>query len=131
MGHTIRWDNEDKTVVLQEYTDGATKDDFYQLAQKSSEMLKTVRHTVHLIIDERKIDLTLDPSDLAYIKELLPENEGAGVVIVPPSKIKFKLAFLSLSKQVMWKTYANTYFVESLEEARQLLQTMYDVRYPS
>src|SRR6476620_3411014 len=93
MGHTISWDNPEKTVVLQAYTDGATKDDFYQLAQESSEMLKKVRHTVHLIIDERKINLTLESSDLIYLKELKPENEGTAVVIVPPSRIKFKNAF--------------------------------------
>ena len=131
MGHNIRWDNEDKTVVFQEYTDGATKDDFYQLAQKSSAMLKSVRHTVYLIIDERKINLILEPSDLTYLQEHLPENEGTVVVVISRLRIKYKIAIQKLSKQLMRKTYDNTYFVESLEEARQLLQKVHHVRYPS
>ncbi len=131
MGHNIRWDNEDKTVVLQEYTDDATKEDFFQLAQKSSEMLKTVRHTVHLIIDERKINLILNPSDLTRIKQLVPRNEGAVLVVVSPLRIKLKIAVKELNQQLLRTAYPNTYFFGSLEEARQFLQQKFDVCYPS
>jgi len=130
MGHNIRWDNVDQTVVLQEYSDDGSRADLYQLAQKSAEMLKSVDHRVHLIIDERKADLTLNKDDLTYLGKLVPQNEGAVVVILPPSKIKFRLAFQELYNRMLRKTFANTNYVESVEEARWFLQEKFKVRYP-
>jgi hypothetical protein len=119
MGHRITWDNEDETVVLQEYTDGATKSDFHQLVKESSALLKTVQHTVHLIIDERKILLILESSDATLLKKWLPENEGTVVVVMPPARIEYRRAFQFLSKQLLRKNYANTYsrqFTKSLTD---------------
>ena len=57
MGYKIGWDNPEKTVVLQQYVDPASKDDLYRLAKESANLLKSVSHTVHLIIDlARKAD---------------------------------------------------------------------------
>ena len=131
MGHRISWDNEDQTVVLQEYTDPATKDDLYHLAQKSAQMLHTVQHTVHLIVDERNIHFPFTPGDLVYLAEQEPENEGAAMVIVPPSKVAFKIAYQKLSERISRKSFVNTYYVGSLEEARQVLQDRFHVRYPA
>lgn len=104
MKHQITWDNEDKTVVLQEYFEGATKSDFHELVKESAALLKTVQHPVHVIIDERKILLMLEPSDLTFIKDWMPENEGTVVVVIPPARVEFRLAFQSLSKQLLRKT---------------------------
>ncbi len=59
MSHVIQWDNAEKTVVLQQYADQAVKDDLYDLSKQSAEMLRSVSHRVHLIIDERPIKVTL------------------------------------------------------------------------
>lgn len=131
MGHNISWDNEEKTVVLQEYTDGASKDDLYQLAQKSAQMLQTVAHRVHLIIDERKIDLALNPVDMRYLDKLTPKNQGAVVLVVQPSKVKYKMAVHHLGAQIGPNAFAEPYFAETIEAARQLLQESFGVRYKS
>jgi hypothetical protein len=130
MGHHIRWDNTDQTIIFQEYDVDGSKEDLYQLAQKSSQMLKTVDHLVHLIIDERNVNLILNPDDMNYLREIAPQNEGTVMVIVPPSKIKFRLAFQDLYNRMMRKTFINTYYVESIEQARRYLQERFKVRYP-
>ena len=52
MGYLIQWDNEEKTVVFQQYTGNPVKDDLYHLAEESALMLNSVPHIVHLIIDD-------------------------------------------------------------------------------
>ena len=64
MGYLIHWDNEEKTVVFQQYTGNPVKDDLYHLAEESALMLNSVPHIVHLIIDERTIKLTLSSTDI-------------------------------------------------------------------
>jgi hypothetical protein len=131
MGHNISWDNEEKTVVFQQYTDGAVKEDLYQLAQKSAQMLQTVEHVVHLIIDERKIDLILNSADMSYLEKLTPKNQGAVVMIVPPSKLKYKTVVQKLGKHLGPNAFAQPYFAESVEEARKFLRDSFGVGYDS
>lgn len=76
MGHFIQWDNAAQTVVFQCYTETPVKDDLYYLAEKSAVMLKSVPHTVHLIIDERTIKLTLTSADIKYLEKNVPPNQG-------------------------------------------------------
>jgi hypothetical protein len=130
MGHIIRWDNEDRTVVLQQYEEGATKDDLYHLAQKSADMLHSEDHTVHLIIDERNIRLSLSSSDLKYLEKLVPANQGKAVVIVSPMDIAYKEMFQNIGRKTAPKALAEPNFVTSLEEARAFLQKHLGVRYP-
>jgi len=131
MGHQITWDNKDKTVVLQAYMVGASKDDLYHLAQKSADMLNTVEHTVHLIIDERNISLILSSTDMKYLAKLTPKNQGAVVMVVQSSKLAYKTAVQGLGKIIGPKAFAQPYFVDSVETARQFLQDSFEVLYPS
>jgi hypothetical protein len=131
MAHHIAWDNEDKTVVLQQYTEEPSKDDLYHLAQKSAQMLHTVEHTVHLIVDERNIDLMLTSADMAYLEKLTPKNQGVVVVIVPDSKLKYKTLIQQIGKRVGPHAFAEAYFAESLEQARGFFRDTFGVRYAS
>ncbi|MBC7810005.1 MAG: hypothetical protein H7175_02605 [Burkholderiales bacterium] len=131
MGHDIRWDNEDRTVVLQAYTEGATKDDLYYLAQESARMLKSIDHTVHLIIDERNIDLVLNSADMTYLEKLTPTNQGAVVMIVSPSKLMYKTVVQQLGKRLGPNAFALPFFAESVEQAWTFLQSAFEVRYTS
>jgi hypothetical protein len=128
MGYSINWDNDDKTVLLQSYTDPVSKDDLYKLVKKTAEMLATCQHTVHLIIDERKVDFLLSSPDLGYIQKMLPPNQGTVVLVVLPGNMTYKRVFLNRTRQQVDRT--ETQFAESIEEARLLLQDLYgDVRY--
>jgi hypothetical protein len=130
MGFEITWDNNAKSVVLQRYIEPATKNDLILLAQKSSEMLKTVPHVVHLILDERNIKLMLNKTDLQYLEQLVPSNQGAVVMVVPQSQVSYKLISQQLGKLLAPKTVNRSYFVSTVEEARTMLQQKFGVVYP-
>jgi hypothetical protein len=130
MGHSIDWDNNDKTVVLQQYHAPATKEDLYQLAQKSSEMLNAVPHTVHLILDERSIKLLLTTIDLQYLEKFVPRNQGICVMVVPKFDVSYKMLTQRLGKFVAPKSVNRSYFASSVEEARELLCKKASVLYP-
>jgi hypothetical protein len=130
VAHIIEWDNAAKTVVLQQYQPGASKDDLYELAHTSAAMLKTVKHTVHLIIDETNIQLMLNNTDLRYLENTVPPNQGIVVLIVPKDTQKYKEVVQIISQPVAPHAFEKTYFVSSVEAARQFLQENFQVEYP-
>ena len=130
MGHHIAWDNQDKTVVVQQHIPPSSKEDLLQLAEKSAEMLKSVTHTVHLIIDERSIRLMLNTTDLQYLEKLVPPNQGTVVVVVAKKDVAYKMLSQNLGKLIAPKSVNRTYFAASIEEAREILQRQVSVQYP-
>ncbi len=130
MGHFIQWDNAAQTVVFQSYTETPVKDDLYYLAKKSAEMLKSVPHTVHLIIDERTIKLTLTSSDIKYLEKNVPPNQGAVVMLVNKNHLNYKKFIQDFGKKFAPKAFDQPYFAATPEEARQLLHDLFDVVYP-
>ncbi len=130
VAHKIYWDNEDQSVLFHLYIAPASKDDLYQLAQKSAAILQKVDYTVHLIIDQRTINLIHDSDDLAFMDKIRPNNEGAVMVIESSFKIKYKAAIQDLGRRIGQKSFSHAYSVESLGQARQFLQEKYKVRYP-
>jgi hypothetical protein len=130
MSHLIQWDNAEKTVVFQQYTDNPVKDDLYYLAEKSSAMLKSVLHTVHLIIDERAIKLTLTAADIKYLEKNVPPNQGAVIMLVNKSDVAYKKFVNDFGKKLAPKAFDEPYFATTLEDARAFLQKHFDVHYP-
>ena len=131
MGHKISWDNEDRTVVLQQYTDAGSKDDLYRLAQESAQILNAVEHTVHLIIDERNMRYFLNPTDMSYLEELTPKNQGAVVVVIPAGKVGYKSSIQRIGHGIAPNAFAEPYFAESVKEARTFLHETFGVCYSS
>lgn len=130
MTHKITWDNEEKTVILQEYLDGATKDDLYLLAKESAEMLATVDHEVHIIIDERKIYLDLSSADMRYLEKNVPPNQGHVILIPPSGTIFYKKMMQRVGHSLAPKAFNEPSFARSVEEARELLQKELAIKYP-
>ncbi|GEM_PF-1078757 len=129
MGYHIGWDNEDKTVLLQQYTDPATKDDMYQLVRLSAEMLNLYSHMIHLIIDERNVDFIFTSADQAHIEKMLTKNQGAVMVVVQSHNLTYKTVSQQLYKRPSTRNHPN--FVQSMEEARAFLQENFGVSYCS
>jgi hypothetical protein len=130
MGHLIQWDNEEKTVVFQQYTDNAIKDDLYYLAEKSATMLQSVPYTVHLIIDERAIKLTLTSADIKFLEKRVPANQGAVVVLVNKNDLSYKKYAHEFANSLAPKAFDEPYFATTPEEARTFLQKHFEVHYP-
>ena len=130
MGHLIQWDNEDKSVVLQQYVGTAFKEDLYSLATESARMLNSVSHTVHLIIDERNIKMNLNAVDMQYLEKLVPVNQGGVVMIVSKKNLAYKKFLQNAGEKLAPKTFEHPFFATNVEDARQLLQSQFQVRYP-
>lgn len=130
MGYQTTWDNKDKSVVFQQYIAPAKKDDLFEIAKQSSFMLSTVDHTVHLVIDERPIKLTLNAADMRFLQRYAPKNQGAVVMIVLEGDMIYKKMIQSAGRAVAPKAFAQPFFVTSPEAARELLQREFGVRYP-
>lgn len=129
MSYQIQWDNDAHTVILQQYLPGATKDDLYSLARTSAEMINSVSHTVHLIIDERHINITFKPADMRFLEKLTPPNQGAVVMLVSDGILAYKTTVQNIGKKVAPHAFEQPYFAASLEEARQFLQDTFNVSY--
>lgn len=126
MAYQIRWYNRQKTVVLQQYSDDVTKDDLYKMARESADMLKSVSHTVHLIIDERSVDNMLTTTDMQFLEKMVPPNQGAVVVVVAEHKLKYKSIVQGMGNKIAPHAFAKeTVFVSSLEKAQAYLQQHY------
>jgi hypothetical protein len=130
MGYLIGWDNEEKTVVFQQYTGIADKDDLYKLAEESAHMLKSVPHRVHLIIDEHNVKMNLNAADMKHLENLVPPNQGGVVLVVHKNSLPYKKYLHDVGAKVAPKTFEQPFFAAAVEEARQFLQTQFDVRYP-
>lgn len=131
MAHYIGWDNDDKTVVLQQYAEEASKDDLYQLASESAELLRQHEHTIHLIIDERNMSLVLNSADMGYLGRVAPKNQGKVVVVVPSEDVRYKNMVHQLGKRIAPLAFTEPYYAQSLEEARKYLHETYGVSYPA
>ena len=130
MAHNIAWDNQGKTVVLQQHLPPPNKEDLLQLAEKSAELLKSVAHTVHLIIDERSVRLMLSTTDLQNLERFVPPNQGTVVVVVAKKDVPYKMLTQNHGKVTAPKSVNRTYFAASIEEAREILQRQVSVQYP-
>lgn len=131
MAHFIDWDNEEKTVVLQQYAEGASKDDLYALASKSADFLNQYDYTIHLIIDERQMSLVLNSADMAYLGRKAPKNQGKIVVIVPSENLRYKSMVHQLGHHIVPLAFTEPYYCHSLADARKYLHETYAVNYPS
>jgi hypothetical protein len=130
MAHTIRWYNEDKTVVLQQYDNDVTKDDLYQLALESAKMLAEHDHTVHLIIDERNSNIVFTSADMAFLEKKVPGNQGVVVLVVRPETLSYKNLVQGMGKRIAPNAFDKTYYAETPEEAKKILQETFGVRFP-
>ncbi len=130
MSYLIQWDNAEKTVVFQQYTDHPVKDDLYRLAEESAAMLKSVRNTVHLIIDERAIKMSLSAKDIQYLEDNVPKNQGAVVMVLDESGLAYKKLMQDVGKIMAPKAFEQPFFAKTIEDARQLLHDQFGVQYP-
>ena len=119
----VTWYTPQKTVVLQQYLGEVTKDDLYNMARESADLLKSVPHTVHLIIDERGVENMLTTTDMQFLEKMVPPNQGAVIVIVPEHKLQYKKIVQGMGSKIAPHAFAEeTIFVSSLEEAHAYLQ---------
>lgn len=130
MGHSIQWDNAEKTVILQEFMDKPNKDDLYDVAKQSALMLSSVSHTVHILIDDHGNRLNLNAVDIKHLESLVPPNQGMVVMIVTGSDLAYKKFLEQAGKKLGPKAFKETAYAATIEEARHFLQDQFALHYP-
>lgn len=130
MGYHIQWDNEERTVVLHHHTAPYAARDVHRLSEESEKMLQSVPHTVHIIIDQRLVKVTLTPADIYFLEAHVPPNQGMVVSVVTKSDLDFEKMMSSLVKKQAPKAFGKAALAETVEEARQRLVEDFGVRYP-
>lgn len=131
MGYSIQWDNAEKTVILQKYTDDPVKNDLYALAEVSAKMVKSVPHMVHIIIDERAIKLELTFADMKYLEMNVPPNQGTVIIVVAKRDMIYKKVVQGVGRTMAPNAFSRPFFAVSIEAARQILREQYGVQYDS
>lgn len=84
MSVTAKWLDDSKTVVLREFSNNWTWDDFYQAQNHVVEMLNSVDHKVDQVFDFSQ-SRALPPNVITHIGNSgrnMPDNRGKSIVIL-------------------------------------------------
>jgi hypothetical protein len=114
------WDNDDKTILIQQYEGRWTVEDYYGLVDDFSVKCAEVPHTVHVIAN--LIGSSMPPgqmlSGIQYALKKYPPNTG---VLVYVKMNRVMNMFLELARQLSPRFAQFVYAADTLEEARQLI----------
>ena len=129
--HTIAWDNDAKTVVLQIFLPGATLKDMHEMAEESAAMLKTVSHTVHIIIwFNGSRPFIVNSREMRHLEQILPPNQGTVVVVTSVYYGEYARVVRGLMATYVPKVVDNLVHLNRVEEARQYLVDHVGVTFP-
>lgn len=79
---TVRWDNEDKTIIYYVFDRRWTWDEFNVVYQDVYRMLDTVDHTVHAIVDLHNSQL-LPADTLTHMRRLtFQQHDNGGITVI-------------------------------------------------
>ena len=124
MGISVKWDNSEQTVIRFVYTGQWTFGDLFDAMESARDLMDTVNHPVHGIIDMQ--DSKLMPNGVLSLGRNVTmrkhPNQGKSIVVGASG-------FARTLYDVYRKVYRTTFdesaygFASSLEEARQLLSS--------
>lgn len=116
MGFITIWENDEKTILRQIYTDRWTVDDFIACTDRTHRLLKSVPHTVHLIIDLSQAVRT--PSNILSAMRYAEQhvNDNLGLIAIVGADDFAKQVFAP-AKRLAPNATGRITFVETLPEA--------------
>jgi hypothetical protein len=120
MAASLNWLDNTKSVIYCQYTGAHDWDELYQVASLADAMMKSVRHTVHLVIDAQQSAGLPRSSPFPHFKRALsslPENTGVIVIISQKLFIKMSLALVTK----FYDTSDRLFLVGNTEEATAIL----------
>lgn len=118
------WDNEEKTVLRQVYAANFTAEDILDMARTTYELLSDIPHTVHLFIELSHLSRSGQMSFMEAAKDLdstVASNQGYVIIIGGGLGMMYTAKTMELSAP---KASENSHFVDTLEEARQVLRRL-------
>ncbi|GAB4525448.1 MAG: hypothetical protein OHK0046_41330 [Anaerolineae bacterium] len=120
MPSQIFWVNDEKTLIYHLYSGDVTADDYYYVIDNNEAMVRSVNHTVNVILDRRGV--ISSPSNLSrvmrYANNHIPDNQGIRVVVGAALMTK---VMVDAGRMLAPRLVKDVYFAESLEEAHDLI----------
>ena len=124
MGISVKWDNSEQTVIRFVYTGQWTFGDLFDAMESARDLMDTVNHPVHGIIDMQ--DSKLMPNGVLSLGRNVTmrkhPNQGKSIVVGASG---FARTLYDVYRKVHRTTFDESAygFASSLEEARQLLSS--------
>ncbi|QPC83243.1 hypothetical protein G4Y79_02380 [Phototrophicus methaneseepsis] len=118
---SVDWANPEKTIVMQRIDGQWSMAEFYDVVQKSAQLLATVDHPVDIIVDLSTTNFVPQGviSGANKTESTVPPNQR--LVIFVGAKMMHKL-LLSLGKRLAPRAATHQHFVETMEEANGLIE---------
>jgi ribosomal protein S15P/S13E len=123
MSIDVYWDNDEKTIIRQDFAGNWTKDDYFAAIDESYKMSETVNHPVDTIIDMR--NNTTNPIQLMNIfstanklESHVSDNQRAVVIVGANVTIEFALR---MAKRIAKRAAENSHTARTLEEAYDII----------
>jgi hypothetical protein len=119
--HT-EWYNDEKTILLETFEGIWTVEDYRRLIDEAGQLLSTVDHTVHIIVDGTHNDSHLPTNmlrgGLAYAVRNIPPNQGITVFVSVDSVSEM---LLGIARNVNPKLHRTLFSTDSLGKAVQII----------
>lgn len=121
MGYQVGWADREQTIVVQKYSGDVQTREYYQMTDKSAELLSSVEHPVDIILDttEMKSDLKGFLQAVSYANKKVPENQRLVVVV---GANRFMQTMGNIARSIAPKATEKVYFVDTLPEAHKVIE---------
>ncbi|MCU0511572.1 MAG: hypothetical protein MUE40_03285 [Anaerolineae bacterium] len=118
------WDNPEKTIIRHIFSGNWTIDEIRRSAAEAWQMMRTVEHPVHAILDMSQVNTLPSGGVLAQANRIAthrPPNAGAIVIV---SRSEFIVSLANAFSSIYGRVHFNLRFkvVKTLDEARYFLQ---------
>jgi hypothetical protein len=120
MSIIVQWDNDEKTIVRQEYQGVWTWDDYFTALHESDELVASVEHCVDVIVNMRPGILPKNGAAMSNARSAMrsgPPNRGLVVIVTNPFIRALLNVFLKIDRQFAPMVAG----VDSIEQARALI----------
>lgn len=121
MQHRVEWANLENTVIIQIFNGKWSSHDQEIITQQTFNLAVSVPHTVHIIIDARKVEgfPKVVISDIVpLIEKMTPPNQG---LVISVGTNQFMRSLANLSRLIAPRATQNLHFVRTMEQAWALL----------
>ncbi len=124
MGYSIKWDNEEKTIILFEIEPQWEWDKLHEMVKEQVAMMATVNHPVHTIIYTQGENIVVPTNALSNFRRLINlthPNEDGVVIVGGPTLVQ--TLFSMLNKIYGVRDVIDRFmFVSTMEEAYAALE---------
>lgn len=121
---SVKWDNDDKTIVVLRHMGRWTWEEYYSAVQQSTYLIDEVAHQVDMISHFADPDALMPPagSFFHWQKTLTEAPPNLGIIIMVPGNT-FIRNFVSVSQRILGEMVGSRLrTAESIERARSISQ---------